>query len=335
MPPELSPRVTPVMAAPSTTSKSIPPNTSSNILFHLPVELPQIIFSYLGYPVGGHIWIDGDDYPYRRKAVRHKFWKCPTRAHEDEGNIEVRHKIAKVQFDDCYPSKGMSAHVELKPRQLYRTRIMEPSLLRVNKELRTELMDLLFGANDVEFYGPLTDDTAFQFDDGPPPRYRIEPRCLVLLPSTLTHMTSIILLGSCLGHTGREDAWKEDCQSLRFLAKHAINMRCLTYSTWEGSCYRMSTEGIMALVQTIREVTVTAKKLKRVRLLWTSRFGYSKKEWEKEIMVLDKPKWGAVVLEVWQILDGLRDEEETRSERYEAEIAMEYFRILPRSRRRL
>ena len=90
----------------------------------------------------------------------------------------------------------------------------------------------------------------------------------------------------------------------------------------------------MALVQTIREVTVTAKKLKRLRILWTSRFRFSEKEWEKEILVLFKPKWGAVVLEVWKILDGLRDEEETRSERYEAEIAMEYFRILPRSRTR-
>ena len=322
------------MAAPSTPFNSMPSNTSSNILSRLPAELRQIIFSYLGYPVGGHIWIDCDESPYRRKAVRHKFWKCPKRANGDECNIEVRHKIEKVRFDDCYPSKGMSAHIELKPRQLYRTRIMEPSLLRVNKEFRTELMDLVFGNNDVEFYGPLTDDTAFQLDTRTPPRYRIEPRCLGLIPSTMAHMTSIILLGSCHGHTGRENAWKEDCQSLRFIAKHAINMRCLTYSTWEGSFYRMSTEGIMALVQTIREVTVTAKELKTLRILWKSRFGYSKKEWEKEIMVLDKPKWDAVVLEVWQILSGLRDEEETRSKRYEAEIAMEYFRILPRFRRR-
>ena len=321
------------MAAPSTPLNSKPLDTSSNILVRLPTELRQIIFSYLGYPVGGHIWINCDEYPYRRKAVRHKFWKCPKRAHEDECNIEVRHKISKVRFDDCYPSKGMSAYIELKPRQLYRTRIMEPSLLMVDKRLRTELMNLVFGNYDVEFYGPLTDDTAFQFDDSSRPRCAIEPSCLGLIPSTMTHMTSIILLGSCYGHTGREKAWKEDCQSLRFIAKHATNMRCLTYSAWEGSCYRMSTEGIMALVQMIREVTVTAKKLERVRILWTSRFGFSEKKWKKEIVVLDKPQWGAVVLEVWQILDELRDEEETRSERYAAEIAMEYFRILPRRRR--
>jgi len=193
-----------------------------------------------------------------------------------------------------------------------------------------ELMDLLFGANDVEFYGPLTDDTAFQFDTSPPPRCVIEPRCLGLLPSTMAHMTSIILFGSWQHHARREDEWKEDCQSLRFLAKHVTNMRCLTYRKMKGSFYRMSTEGIMALVQTIREVTVTAKRLERIRMLWKSRIGFSKKEWEKEIMVLDKPEWGAVVLEVWQILDGLRNEEETRSERYEAEIAMDCFRILGR-----
>jgi len=319
------------MAAPSTLSNSIPSNTSSSILFRLPAELRQIIFSYLGYPVGGHIWIDCDDYPSRRDAVRRAV-RQKYGAHADESKIEVRQKIAKVRFDDCYQSKGLSAHIELTPRQMYGTPITGPSLLRVNRELRTELMDLLFGANDVEFYGPLTDDTAFQFDTSPPPRCVIEPRCLVLLPSTLTHMSSVTLLGSCQGHTGRENAWKEDCQSLRFIAKHAINLRCLTYSIWEGSFYRMSTEGIMALVQTIREVTVTAKELERVRILWTSRFGFSEKTWKKEIMVLDKPQWVAVVLKVWQILDGLRDEEESRSERYEAEIAMEYFRILPRRR---
>jgi len=330
MTPELSPSTTSIMAAPSTPSNSIPSNTSSNILFRLPAELRQIIFSYLGYPVGGHIWIDGDDYPNRGYCIQHKHG-----VHADRSKIEVRHKIAKVRFDDCYPSKGLSAHVQLKPRQIYRTRIMGLSLLRVNKELRTEMMDLLVGANDVEFYGPLTDDTAFQLDGSSPLRSSIEPICFGLLPSTLAHMSSVTLLGSCHGHTGRENAWKEDCQSLRFIAKHAINMRCLTYSTWEGSCYRMSTEGIMALVQTVRVITVTAKKLERVRILWTSRFGFSEKKWRKEIMVLDKPKWGAVVLEVWQTLEGLRSEEETRSERYEAEIAMEYFRILPRSRRRL
>jgi hypothetical protein len=181
---------------------------------------------------------------------------------------------------------------------------MERNLLGVNKDIRTELLDLVFGSNEVEFAGCLlSKETIFQ--PAADPRSDIPessvPFSIGLLPSTLTYMTSVTIRGSFQPRPRPgEDQAKDDCKSLQFIATHATNLRRLTY--FVPKLDEATAEGVMSLAQTLRAITVTAKKLETLRFVWKEDALRGQDPPESEI-VLHKTVWGTVVLEVWQLMD--------------------------------
>jgi hypothetical protein len=240
--------------------------------------------------------------------IFHADAKWPMTWHANNGVFQVRQKIKKLRYVVYYQgSKSMQIDVFYEKGYMTIENKMERNLLGVNKDSRTELMDLVFGGNEVEFAGRLlSKETVFQ-PAVDPLRNTPEsstPFSIGLLPLTLTYMTSVTVRGYFQPRLRPgEDQAKDDCQYLQFIATHATNLRRLTYSI--PALDEATTEGIMSVAQTLRAITVTAKKLEALRFVWEETYldilrGQDPPESE---MVLDKAVWGRVALEVWQLMD--------------------------------
>ena len=154
--------------------------------------------------------------------------------------------------------------------------LAERNILGVNKKIRSELMDLVFGRTEIDFDDVLT---LKHFLQGP---FALHPRVqwpdtvfwLRLLPSTLAHMTSITIPGT---------SYVEDYRSLSSIATHAINLRRLTF-VWTN--YYNNIDMANRPMETLEHVDMIAKKLQTLRFVVK---GYKSTRKDQEFK-LEKPE---------------------------------------------
>ncbi|KAG9186881.1 hypothetical protein G6011_09989 [Alternaria panax] len=315
-------------AAPLTPPTKVALDTPSDILSRLPAEVRHMIYSHLNIPVGGHVWIDcpsDSTCTDPSHVIFHADAKWPMRAHAPFGVFQVRQKIENLLFYRSF--RKLLAELDTGEIIGCNGRIlMERNLLCVNKAMRTELMDLVFACNEIEVVCLMRNEPdrirKSYWMNHIDRMNRIPP-----LPPTLAHMTSVTIRGC--GHE-----MNNDCKYLQFVAMNLANLRCLTYHIQLCSLYLIPTEEVMALVQTFRAVTVTAKNLETLRFVWNEEdltIGQDQDPRQQE-MVLDKPKWGAVVPEVRQLLDELTKKGEAEHGRFRAKMEASLVEMLARSR---
>jgi len=171
--------------------------------------------------------------------------------------------------------------------------LTEMSILGVNKEIRAELLDLMFGRTEVDFDDVLTSRPFPQIPFALPPRVQWPDTVfwLCLLPSTLAHMTSITI-SSGQGPVG-------DYRALSFIATHVINLRRLTF-VW--SYYYKDIDMANRLVETLEHVDMIAKKLQTLRIVVKGKNPTRK----DRTFTLERPKWGFTRSDVWWLVDGVR-----------------------------
>ncbi|CAN9090035.1 unnamed protein product [Alternaria alternata] len=125
----------------------------SGIISRLSAEFPHIVYSHLNISVGGHVWITGRVAGAVTGTSHIIFYadaKWPMRVHAPFGEFQVRRKI-----DNLLSYRGFRKILaELDNGDIIgcNSRVfIEQNLLCINKAIRTELMDLVFGRNEVEF----------------------------------------------------------------------------------------------------------------------------------------------------------------------------------------
>ena len=137
---------------------------------------------------------------------------------------------------------------------------IERNLLCTNKAIRTELMDLVFGRNEVEVSFPMHDEPNRILE-----LYRVSHIRTInhvhRLPSALAHMMTVTIRSS-------EREMKNGCQSLQFIAVNFANLRRLTYHIQSTSLYLTPTEEVIALIEAFRAIAVTAKKFEMLHFAW-------------------------------------------------------------------
>ncbi|KAI4661381.1 uncharacterized protein J4E79_005194 [Alternaria viburni] len=239
-----------------------------------------MVYSYLNFPVGGYIWVDC---PGRwRNSCSHASHfslysngKRPWLRHATNGVFQVRRKIEKLQFSRRYSNLRHMRACLVKTdndddddssdeddyfeswEENKNWCLAERNILGVNKEIRSELMDLVFGRTEIDF------DDVLTLKHSPQGPFALYTRVqwpdtvfwLRLLPSTLAHMTSITIPGK---------RYVEDYRSLSFIATHAINLRRLTF-IWTR--YYNNIDMANRLVETLQRVKMIAKKLQTLRFV--------------------------------------------------------------------
>jgi hypothetical protein len=234
--------VTSIPAMPSMPFTSTPPNMQSDIISRLSAELRHIVYSHLNIPVGGHVWITGRVVGAVTDTSHIIFYddaRWPMRVHAPFGEFQVRRKINNLLSYGGF--QRMLAELDNGDIIGCNSRVfIERNLLRINKATRTELMDLVFGRNEVE--------VSFSMHDEPNrilELYRISHIRTInhvhRLPCALAHMTTITIRSS-------EREMKNGCQSLQFIAVSFANLGRLTYHTQSTSLYLTPTEQVIALV---------------------------------------------------------------------------------------
>jgi len=302
---------------PTVASTNAPPDLFSR----LPAELRHAIYEYLNFPVGGYVWVDcpgRHDCPHATHFTFHAKRRHPL--HVRKGVFQVRRKIERLQFSRVHSNlRRMRGHLVRNNDDEYHDDsdssddedyssswendddwyLAESNVLGVNKDIRAELMDLVFGRNEVEFGDNMLAIPRFRSPRETPRHVRRPDQIywLDLEPSTLTHMTSIAI-------PAREI--EEHCRTLSFIIKYATNLRRLTYTCAPN--YHVPDEQIIHIAQTLRTVNVTAKKLQTLRFVRkgyksTRKPDYMRKGRE---MILERPESGFTALEIWRALDGLR-----------------------------
>ncbi|RYN35731.1 hypothetical protein AA0112_g4918 [Alternaria arborescens] len=136
---------------PSMPFTSTPPNMQSNIISRLSAELRHIVYSHLNIPVGGHVWITGRVVRAVTDTSRIIFYgdaRWPMRVHAPFGEFQVRRKINNLLSYGAF--QRMLAELDNGDVIGCNRVFIERNLLRINKATRTELMDLVFGRNEVE-----------------------------------------------------------------------------------------------------------------------------------------------------------------------------------------
>ncbi|CAN9145349.1 unnamed protein product [Alternaria alternata] len=128
----------------------------SGIISRLSAEFPHIVYSHLNISVGGHVWITGRVAGAVTGTSHIIFYadaKWPMRVHAPFGEFQVRRKI-----DNLLSYRGFRKILaELDNGDIIgcNSRVfIEQNLLCINKAIRTELMDLVFGRNEVESTSP-------------------------------------------------------------------------------------------------------------------------------------------------------------------------------------
>jgi hypothetical protein len=281
-----------------------------------------MVYSDLNFPVGGYIWIDCP-YDYYCPHASHfhlRFnGKYSRKMHAGGGVFEVRVKLEKLRFSQFHRTlQGVQAALDSlsesdsdsgssessyfeKPKPWH---LVERNLLRVNKAMRTELLDLLYGRIEVEFSGALSEERVFQ---GIPKKlfygrrdYGVPSLCL--LPSTLTYMTSVTIPVSLYERSEKNNT----CRSLLFVAKYATNLRRLTCLMW--SFYSVPEETIVLFAQTLNTVTVTARSLQMLRFVRKSG-GFKRRDRRTtdEGITLERLGADIAVSEIRGVLDDLRN----------------------------
>ncbi|KAL1791914.1 hypothetical protein ACET3X_009665 [Alternaria dauci] len=292
--------------APSKPSTGTPSDTSSDIVSRLPAELRHIVYSHLNIPVGGHIWIDcpsDSTCTDTSHIMFHANAKWPMRAHALFGVFQVRRKITNLLYYGDF--RRIFAELSTGDIMDYGSRIsMGRHLLGVNKAIRTEVMNMVFGCKEVELRCPMHDEAGRILK-----LHRISPigttNHIHLLPSALAHMTSVTIW-NC------ECGMESDCQSLQFIAVNFTNLRHLTYHTQLSFLCLVPAEEVNALAKIFRVVTGTAKKLEILRFAWNEEDSTAVQCWnlKQQEMTRDKPDWDTIALEIQQLVDGLKDKVE-------------------------
>lgn len=250
----------PVM--PSMPFTGTPPNMQSDIISRLSAELRHIVYSDLNIPVGGHVWIDCPSDSTCTDTSHIIFYanaKWPTRVHAPFGECQVRRKINNLLSYRGF-RKILAELVNGDIIGCNSRVFIERNLLCINKAIRTELMDLVFGRNGVEVSPPMHDEPNRILE-----LYRASHIRTInhvhRLPSALTHMMMVTIRSS-------EREMKNGCQSLQFIAVNFANLRRLTYHIQSTSLYLTPTEEVIALVEAFRAIAVTAKKLQMLHFAW-------------------------------------------------------------------
>ena len=220
----------------------------------------------------------------RRKIVKLQFG-CRRR------NIEgMRACLVKPNGDDGDDSSDEEDVWENALNDWYLT---EMNILGVNKEIRAELLDLMFGRTETDFGDVLTLRPFPQVPFTLPPRVQWPDTVfwLRLLPSILAHMTSITI-SSGQGPVG-------DYRALSFIATHVINLRRLTF-IW--SYYYQDIDMANCLVETLEHVDMIAKKLQTLRIVVKGKNPMRK----DQTFILERPKWCFTRSDIWWLVDGVR-----------------------------
>jgi hypothetical protein len=238
--------------------------------------------------------------------VFHADAKWPLKARAEFGVFQVRRKVEYMVFSNLKSFRQIKIYPGTKHGpHLRRSILMERNLLLVNREMRTEVMKLVFEGHEVKLFGLPNKVRGL---------YNMER--FSIFSFALPHITSVTTM--CFeSEEGLEHGY--DC--LQFVTINFANLRRLTCDTRLDLLSRVSSEGIMVLVQTIRAATVTMKQLETLRFVWveddlTIGPGWNRRKGE---MILDKSRWSEVVPEVWRLLYILKKKGEAESERYEAE----------------
>jgi hypothetical protein len=306
-------------STPSTVQPGKPP---ANILSRLPAELRHMVYSDLNFPVGGYIWIDCP-YDYYCPHASHfhlRFnGKYSRKIHAEDGVFEVRVRLKKLQFSR-FDQTLQGVHADLdslsdsgsgssdspyfeKEKPWY---LVEGNMLRVNKAMRTELLELLYGRTEVEFFFALSEERVFQ---GPHEKLFYGRRdygvpSLRLLPSTLTYMTSVTIPVILYERSEKNNT----CRSFLFVAKYATNLRRLTCLM--RSLSRVPEETIALFAQTLNTVTVTVKSLQMLRFVGherkLGRFKRKNRGTSDEEIILERIGADIAVSEIRGVLDELR-----------------------------
>jgi len=301
--------ILPSAPPPIAASTDMSRNACPDLFSRLPAEVRDMVYSHVGFPVGGYIWIDCpgywcDDCSYVSHFTNDSNSKPPRTRHADNGVFQVRRKIAKLQFgcrrrnmegmraclakpnnDDGDDSSDEEDVWENALSDWYLT---EMSILGVNKETRAELLDLMFGRTEIDFDDVLTPRNPFR---GPRVQWPYTVFWLCLLPSTLAHMTSITI------SSGQGPV--EDYRCLSFIARHVINLRRLTL-VW--SYYYKDIDMANRLVETLEHVDMIAKKLQTLRIVVEGKNPLRK----DQTFILERPKWGFTRSDIWWLVDGVR-----------------------------
>ncbi|CAN9160093.1 unnamed protein product [Alternaria sp. RS040] len=130
------------------------PNLQSDIISRLSADLRPIVYSDLNVPVGGHVWIGCRSDSTRTDTSHVIFFadaKWPMRVHTPFEEFQVRRKINNLLsyrgFREILAELDNGDIIDCNSRVF-----IERNLLRINKAIRTELIDLVFGRNEVESY---------------------------------------------------------------------------------------------------------------------------------------------------------------------------------------
>lgn len=237
------------------------PKLQSDIISSLSADLRPIVYSDLNVPVGGHVWIGCRSDSTRADTSHVIFFadaKWPMRVHTPFEEFQVRRKINNLLsyrgFREILAELDNGDIIDCNSRVF-----IERNLLRINKAIRTELMDLVFGRNEVE--------VSFLMHDEPNrilELYRVSHVRTInhvhRLPSVLAHITITI--------RSSEREMKNGCQSLQFIAVNFANLRRLMYHIQSTSLYLIPTEEAIALVDAFRAIAVPAKKLQMLHFAW-------------------------------------------------------------------
>lgn len=189
--------VTSFPAMPSMPFTGIPPNMQSGIISRLSAEFRHIVYSHLNIPVGGHVWITGRVAVAVTDTSHIIFYadaKWPMRVHAPFGEFQVRRKINNLLsyrgFREILAELDNGDIIGCNSRVF-----IERNLLCTNKAIRTELMDLVFGRNEVEVSFPMHDEPNRILE-----LYRVSHIRTInhvhRLPSALAHMITVTIRSS-------------------------------------------------------------------------------------------------------------------------------------------
>jgi len=224
----------------------------------------------------------------------------PVTAHAHKGVFEVRLKFKKLRITHYWTNRRSLVAILFPGNgKTLIWNLLSRNLLAINKEIRAELMDLVFRTNQIELGRvPVNIPRFFHWED----------RCFGLLASTFTHMTSITVQSQpevLDRHVWIPPVW-EDSSFIHYLTTHATSLRSLAYEvTWLANA---SVQALVQLIELARAVTTTAKKLETLQFIWGDTYWVANKNTvgrEYELR-LDKGKWNRCVLEILQLSHAVR-----------------------------
>ncbi|KAH7068502.1 hypothetical protein FB567DRAFT_555376 [Paraphoma chrysanthemicola] len=141
----------------------------------LPLEIRQMVYSWLSYPVGGRLWttqlvhktdLDANECSDCEYETIHagiaqfRFWRwngTPLKynAYQDI-EVTLKHPLLRKQFYTC-EVRGYSSPDDIAKTTKFANRSMESSLLLVNKHIYAELVSSMFGKTEIVFGFQLSD----------------------------------------------------------------------------------------------------------------------------------------------------------------------------------